>query len=125
MPAITDHFKSVDLVGWFGTAYLYSFGWTLPISLTLGEAALARQRIAGLFSFTILASLIFLAGQLCCFTISSPGGILIGRILSGIGASTMISSIVISYEAIMQSLKYKSGATRGLYHAILRFAGPM
>ncbi|KAF2827038.1 hypothetical protein CC86DRAFT_466786 [Ophiobolus disseminans] len=91
MPPITDTFNSVKMIGWYGSCYFLAVGVTYPTfsSLYQGLAPALRHWSSWILISTSMAT--FIAGGLCSYLVSSNGGILVGRTLSGIGASGTLS----------------------------------
>ncbi|EEB88496.1 hypothetical protein MPER_13634, partial [Moniliophthora perniciosa FA553] len=84
IPKITDHFGSLDDVGWYGSAYL----------LTIAGLQLLYGKFYTFFSikWTFMAAIsIFEIGSLICGAATTSDALIIGRAVAGIGAAGMFS----------------------------------
>ncbi|KAH0165205.1 MFS general substrate transporter, partial [Aureobasidium melanogenum] len=83
-PKITDHFKSIDDIGWYAASYL------------LAKAALQPSfgRIYSTFNikYTFLVAIaIFELGSLVCATAPSSNALIVGRAIAGVGVGGLFT----------------------------------
>ncbi|KEQ64081.1 MFS general substrate transporter [Aureobasidium melanogenum CBS 110374] len=83
-PKITDHFKSIDDIGWYAASYL------------LAKAALQPSfgRIYSTFNikYTFLVAIaIFELGSLVCATALSSNALIVGRAIAGVGVGGLFT----------------------------------
>ncbi|KAH8896158.1 MFS general substrate transporter [Thozetella sp. PMI_491] len=78
IPRITDEFKGLEKVSWYGSAYFMTFGGCLP---SWGKA----YRYFPLKYTYLLALLIFEVGSLICGVAPNANSLIAGRAIAGIG----------------------------------------
>ena len=91
IPKITDQFKSIDDVAWYGSAYLLT---TCSFQLFFG-------RLYTFFSikWTFLAAVgIFELGSLVCGAAPSSTALIIGRAIAGVGSAGIFSGGILIGE---------------------------
>jgi MFS family permease len=88
IPKITDQFKSLDDVGWYGSAYLIT---SCSMYLVFGKLYTLLP-----IKTTYLVSLsIFELGSLVCAVTPNSLGLILGRAVSGLGAAAIFSGSII------------------------------
>lgn len=87
IPRITDDFRTVDHVGWYGSAYLMTW---CGFALQYGKIySVYNAKIA-----YIVAIVLFEAGSVICATSSTSPAFIIGRAVCGIGSAGIGSGSV-------------------------------
>jgi Zn-dependent protease len=103
-------------MGWFGGAYLLAFGITYPI---IRRVSLLSTGLSDYFKTELLrlsSILIFGVGSLCSYQILSARGVLVGRLLVGLGAAGLFPGL---------RTDYVFHAVSALCYIIGRFIGPL
>lgn len=126
IPVITDEFRSVRHIGWYGSGYqlanacmqplagkLYTFysSKVRTILPTIGPPQLSH-RCNQLVFLTFLA--IFEVGSVVCGTARSSAILIIGRVIAGLGAAGIIGGSNIIMAAIVPLPKFPAFAGVGL-----------
>ncbi|KYK54409.1 major facilitator superfamily transporter [Drechmeria coniospora] len=96
IPQITDEFRSLGDVGWYGSAYL----------LTLCAFQLVYGRLYSQFPIKViyLASLaVFETGSLICAVSKSSTAFIVGRSISGLGGSGLMSGTIALFASALPS----------------------
>ncbi|KAF5343451.1 hypothetical protein D9758_011824 [Tetrapyrgos nigripes] len=119
IPKITDHFQSLDDVGWYGSAYL----------LTTAGFQLLFGKFYTFFSIKwvyIIAISFFELGSLVCGVAPSSEALIVGRAVAGIGAAGIFSGalIIIAYAVPLQQRPLFSGLIGAMY-GLASVAGPL
>ncbi|KAF5343449.1 hypothetical protein D9758_011826 [Tetrapyrgos nigripes] len=119
IPKITDHFQSLDDVGWYGSAYL----------LTQAGFQLLFGKFYTFFSIKWVylgAISIFELGSLICGVAPTSDALIIGRAIAGIGAAGIFSGalIIIAHAAPLQRRPMFSGLIGAMY-GLASVAGPL
>ena len=86
IPRITDEFKSIDDIGWYGSGYLLT---TCAFQLTYGK-------LYNLFpiKWGVLVALgIFELGSLVCGAAPNSVGLIMGRVVAGIGTGGIFTGV--------------------------------
>jgi MFS family permease len=119
IPRITDHFKSLDNIGWYGSDYLLT--------------SCAPQLIFGkLYTFynikwIFLAALfIFELGSLVCGVAPTSTALIIGRAIAGVGSAGIFSGglVIIAKTVPLHQRPSYTGALGSMY-GIASVAGPL
>ncbi|KAA8645304.1 MFS-type gliotoxin efflux transporter gliA [Aspergillus tanneri] len=119
IPRITDEFNSLGDVGWYGSAYL----------LANCASLLSYGKFYNLFpaQWVFLAALgIFELGSLVCGATPSSVGLIMGRVLQGIGAGGILSggTLIIAATVPLRRRPMFQG-TLGAMYALASIAGPL
>lgn len=88
IPYITDQFKSLDDVGWYGSAYLLT---SCCFQLVFGKLY-AEGNVKWIF---LAALAIFEIGSVVCATAQSSVALIIGRAVAGLGSAGVINGAMI------------------------------
>ncbi|KAF2230548.1 MFS general substrate transporter [Viridothelium virens] len=119
IPRITDEFKSLEDVGWYGSAYL----------LTTCAFQLSYGKLYNLFpiKWVFLVALgIFELGSLVCGAAPNSVGLIMGRAVAGIGSGGIFSgaTLIIANSIPLNQRPIYNGVLGGMY-AIASVAGPL
>ncbi|KAK7049725.1 hypothetical protein VNI00_005756 [Paramarasmius palmivorus] len=119
LPKITDHFQSLDDVGWYGSAYL----------LTTAAFQLLFGKFYTFFSikWTYLVAIgIFEIGSLVCGVAPTSDALIIGRAVAGIGSAGVFSGalIIIAHSVPLSRRPLFSGVIGAMY-GVASVAGPL
>ncbi|KAI1857640.1 hypothetical protein JX265_011055 [Neoarthrinium moseri] len=119
IPQITDDFKSLQDVGWYGSAYLLT---TCAFQLMFGKLY-SFFSIKAVFLATVV---IFEIGSAICGAAPSSNVFIVGRAISGVGAAGIFSGaiIIIVYAVPL----HKRPLFQGLFGAVFGLAsvvGPL
>ncbi|KAI4246681.1 MAG: hypothetical protein LQ352_006328 [Teloschistes flavicans] len=118
-PRITDHFKKLEDVGWYGSAYL----------MTICAFQLAFGKCYSIFSVKIVflsAIAIFELGSLICGVAPSSTALIIGRAIAGMGCAGIFSGalIIIAYSVPLHRRPAYTGLIGAMY-GVASIAGPL
>ncbi|KAL8666226.1 MAG: hypothetical protein Q9168_007534 [Polycauliona sp. 1 TL-2023] len=118
-PRITDHFKKLEDVGWYGSAYL----------LTICAFQLAFGKCYSIFSIKsvfLTAIAIFELGSLICGVAPSSNALIIGRAIAGMGCAGIFSGalIIIAYSVPLHRRPAYTGLIGAMY-GVASIAGPL
>ncbi|KAL8729324.1 MAG: hypothetical protein Q9166_004821 [cf. Caloplaca sp. 2 TL-2023] len=118
-PRITDHFKKLEDVGWYGSAYL----------LTICAFQLAFGKCYSIFSIKavfLTAVGIFELGSLICGVAPSSNALIIGRAIAGMGCAGIFSGalIIIAYSVPLHRRPAYT-ALIGAMYGVASIAGPL
>ncbi|KAK6219186.1 dolichol kinase [Pestalotiopsis sp. IQ-011] len=119
IPRITDEFKSLQDVGWYGSAYL----------LTTASFQLMFGKVYTFFSvkFTFMAAvLLFEVGSAICGAAPSSTVFIVGRAIAGVGAAGIFSGVIIIIVYAVPL--HKRPLYQGLFGAVFGLAsviGPL
>ncbi|KAG5914955.1 hypothetical protein E4U53_004567 [Claviceps sorghi] len=119
IPRITDQFKALEDVGWYGSAYLLT---TCAVQLIFGK----------LYTFYsvkwvyLVAILLFELGSLVCGATPSSLGLILGRAVAGLGAAGIFSGalLIISRSVPLRQRPLYMGIVGAMY-GIASVAGPL
>ena len=119
IPKITDHFHSIDDVGWYGSAYLLT---TCAFQLMFGK-------LYTYFSIKwvyLTAIFIFEIGSVVCGAAPSSMALIIGRAVAGVGAAGIFSGamVIIAYAVPLVKRPIFTGLIGGMY-GLASVAGPL
>ncbi|KAF7185402.1 MFS-type efflux pump MFS1 [Pseudocercospora fuligena] len=119
IPRITDEFGSLDDVGWYGSGYL----------LTTCAFQLSYGKLYNLFNvkWVFLVSLgIFELGSLVCGAAPTSTGLIMGRVVAGIGSGGIFAGAVLVIAALVPLDKRSIfNGLFGAMFAVASVAGPL
>ncbi|KAL9126067.1 MAG: hypothetical protein Q9217_004825 [Psora testacea] len=119
IPKITDHFKALDDVGWYGSAYLLT---TCAFQLLFGKLytffSIKWVYLAAIFIFEI--------GSVVCGAAPSSVALIIGRAVAGLGSAGIFSGalVIIAYSVPLVKRPIYTGLIGGMY-GLASVAGPL
>lgn len=119
IPKITDHFKALDDVGWYGSAYL----------LTECALLLLFGKLYTFFSIKyvyLTAIFIFEVGSVICGAAPTSVALIIGRAVAGVGAAGIFSGalVIIAYAVPLVKRPIYTGLIGAMY-GLASVAGPL
>ncbi|KAL5121849.1 MFS sugar transporter [Pleosporales sp. CAS-2024a] len=119
IPRITDQFKALNDVGWYGSAYL----------LTTCATQLMYGKFYTFYSIKwvyLIALFIFEIGSLICGVAPNSTALIIGRAVAGVGAAGIFSGavLIIASTVPLRSRPTYMGLIGGMY-GIASVAGPL
>lgn len=119
IPRITDQFKALNDVGWYGSAYL----------LTTCSTQLIYGKFYTFYSIKwvyLIALAIFELGSLLCGLAPNSTALIIGRAIAGIGAAGIFNGavLIISVTVPLRQRPTYMGIIGGMY-GIASVAGPL
>ncbi|KAF9266280.1 putative efflux pump antibiotic resistance protein [Marasmius fiardii PR-910] len=119
IPKITDHFHSLDDVGWYGSAYLLT---TASFQLMFGKFY-TYFSIKWIF---IAAITIFEIGSLVCGVAPTSDALIVGRAVAGLGSAGVFSGalIIIAHSVPLQKRPMFTGMIGAMY-GLASVAGPL
>ena len=119
IPRITDQFKALDDVGWYGSAYLLT---TCAFQLLFGK--LYSQFSVKWVFLTALAT--FEVGSLICGVAPNSVALIVGRAIAGLGAGGIFSGaqIICAYTVPLEKRSIYTGLIAGTY-GIASVIGPL
>ncbi|KAK0610986.1 major facilitator superfamily-domain-containing protein [Immersiella caudata] len=119
IPEITNEFKSLPDVGWYGSAYL----------LTTAALQLLFGRFYTFFSIKLIyliAIFIFEVGSLICAVAQNSVTLIVGRAVAGVGSAAVFSGalIILAYSVPLEKRPIYSGMIGSMY-GIASVSGPL
>ncbi|KAL8745298.1 MAG: hypothetical protein Q9190_002556 [Brigantiaea leucoxantha] len=119
IPKITDHFKSLDDVGWYGSVYLLT---TCAFQLMFGK-------FYTFFSIKwvyLVAIAIFELGSLICGAAPTSEALIVGRAIAGVGSAGIFSGalVIVAYTVPLIKRPIYTGIIGAMY-GIASVAGPL
>ncbi|KAJ7735132.1 MFS multidrug transporter [Mycena maculata] len=119
IPKITDHFDSLEDVGWYGSAYL----------LTSASFQLLWGRFYSFLSIKwvyIAAISIFEFGSLICGVAPTSVALIVGRAIAGVGCAGIFSGalIIVAHSAPLEKRPMFTGLI-GTMYGVASVAGPL
>ena len=119
IPKITDHFKALGDVGWYGSAYLLT---TCSLQLFFGKLY-TFFKIKTVFLVSIF---IFEVGSALCGAAPTSVALIVGRAIAGIGSAGIFSGalIIIAYSVPLVKRPIFTGIIGAMY-GIASVAGPL
>ncbi|KAF7592084.1 hypothetical protein BBP40_000689 [Aspergillus hancockii] len=119
IPRITDEFKSLEDVGWYGSSYLLT---ACAMALTFGK----------LYTFYstkwvyLIALFIFELGSLICAVTPNSLGLILGRAIAGFGSAGLFSgALIIIAQTVPLNRRPIFSAMLGSIYGISSVAGPL
>lgn len=119
IPKITDTFKALNDIGWYGSAYLLT---TCSFQLLFGKL----YTYFSIKLIFLIAISVFEIGSLVCGVAPTSTALIVGRAIAGLGAAGIFSGalIIIAYNVPLQKRPVYSSAIIGMY-GIASLAGPL
>jgi EmrB/QacA subfamily drug resistance transporter len=119
IPRITDQFKSLNDVGWYGSAYLLT---TCALQLFFGKLY-TFFKIKNIF---LTAIFIFEVGSAVCGSAPNSKALIIGRAIAGVGSAGIFSGalVIIAYSVPLIKRPIYTGLIGAMY-GIASVAGPL
>ncbi|KAJ6473219.1 major facilitator superfamily domain-containing protein [Mycena sanguinolenta] len=119
IPKITDQFKSLDDVGWYGSAYL----------LTTASFQLLFGRFYSFLSIKwvfVSAIVVFELGSLICGVAPNSTTLIVGRAIAGLGSAGLFSGalIIVANAVPLASRPIYTGVIGAMY-GVASVAGPL
>nr|KMM68322.1 transporter protein [Coccidioides posadasii RMSCC 3488] len=119
IPTITNHFKALDDVGWYGSSYLLT---TCAFQLVFGKVYTFFP-----VKWVFLTAIgIFEIGSVVCGAAPSSEALIIGRAIAGMGASGIFSGalVIVAYTVPLEKRPIYNGLFGGMY-GIASVVGPL
>ncbi|KAF7340067.1 Major facilitator superfamily transporter [Mycena venus] len=135
IPKITDQFKSLDDVGWYGSAYLLAVAATqllfgkfytfLPIKVVF-LTAISLFEVRFLVLPSALPHLVTQVGSLICGVAPNSKALIIGRAVAGLGSAGIFTGalIIIAHSVPLAKRPMYTGLIGAMY-GIASVAGPL
>jgi len=119
IPKITDHFKALDDVGWYGSAYLLT---TCAFQLLFGKF----YTFFSLKRVYLVAIVIFELGSVVCGAAPTSVALIVGRAIAGLGSAGIFSGalVIIAYTVPLVKRPIYTGIIGAMY-GIASVAGPL
>jgi MFS family permease len=119
IPKITNHFHSLEDVGWYGSAYM----------LTTASFQLLFGKFYTYFSikYVYLAAIaLFELGSLICGVAPTSTALILGRAIAGIGAAGLFSGalVIVAYSVPLVKRPMYTGLIGGMF-GVASVAGPL
>ncbi|KAK4552984.1 MFS sugar transporter [Recurvomyces mirabilis] len=119
IPRITDQFKSIDDVGWYGSAYLLT---TCAFQLFFGKL----YTFLSIKWIYLIAIFIFEVGSAICGAAPNSTSLIIGRAIAGLGSAGIFSGAILIVTQTVPLAKRPTymGGIGGMY-GLASVAGPL
>ncbi|KAG9785692.1 MFS transporter, partial [Aureobasidium melanogenum] len=119
IPKITDHFKSLGDVGWYGSSYLLT---TCALQLFFGKLYTFFS-IKNVFLSSIV---VFEVGSAVCGAAPTSDALIVGRAIAGVGSAGIFSGalVIIAYTVPLVKRPIYTGIIGAMY-GIASIAGPL
>ncbi|KAJ7251081.1 major facilitator superfamily domain-containing protein [Mycena rebaudengoi] len=119
IPKITDQFRSLNDIGWYGSAYLLT---TAAFQLLFGKV-FSVLSIKWVFIFAILA---FELGSLICGVAPNSTALIVGRAISGLGSAGIYSGtwIIVAHSVPLEKRALYTGLIGSMY-GVASVLGPL
>jgi len=119
IPRITDEFKAIDDVGWYGSAYLLT---TCSFQLFFGKL----YTFMSLKWIYLTAIVIFEVGSAVCGAAPSSTALIIGRAVAGLGSAGIFSGaiLIVANTVPLKRRPAYMGGIGGMY-GLASVAGPL
>jgi MFS family permease len=116
---MTDQLGSLNLMGWYGIAYLLAMCFSRPIIIKLSTAyPYSGTHLISLFIFTV--------GSVVCATASGSPSLILGRALCGLTAHCAFYWAVASIKDVMHESKVEATTFFLIQlYGVSRLIGPM
>ncbi|KAK9489621.1 major facilitator superfamily domain-containing protein [Lipomyces doorenjongii] len=119
IPKITDHFRALDDVGWYGSSYLLT---TCAFQLIFGKFYTFFP-IKWVF---LLAIVVFEVGSAVCGAAPTSNALIVGRAIAGLGSAGIFSGalVIIAYAVPLHKRPVYNGLFGSMY-GVASVAGPL
>ncbi|KAI9778732.1 MAG: hypothetical protein M1839_007963 [Geoglossum umbratile] len=119
IPRITDHFKSISDIGWYGSAYFLT---TTALQPTFGKI---YKQFSVKTTFLVAIGL-FELGSLLCGAAPTSTALIIGRAIAGVGVGGIFSGalVILAYSLPLAKRPAAFGLIGGMW-GIASVAGPL
>jgi MFS family permease len=136
IPRITDQFKALNDVGWYGSAYLlticstqliYGKFYTFYCKRTRGLVVMTIANLHAAIKWVYITALfIFELGSLICGIAPNSTALIIGRAIAGVGSAGIFSGavLIVTYSVPLRQRPTYMGIIGGMY-GIASVAGPL
>jgi EmrB/QacA subfamily drug resistance transporter len=119
IPKITDQFKSLGDVGWYGSSYLLT---TCALQLFFGK----MYTFYSIKTVYLISILIFEIGSAICGAAPTSVALIIGRAIAGVGSAGIFAGalVIIAYTVPLRKRPVYTGLVGAMY-GIASIAGPL
>ncbi|EXJ53740.1 uncharacterized protein A1O5_12989 [Cladophialophora psammophila CBS 110553] len=119
IPKITDHFKSLGDVGWYGSSYLLT---TCALQLFFGKL----YTFYSIKTVYLVSIVIFEVGSAVCGAAPTSDALIVGRAIAGVGSAGIFSGalVIIAYTVPLIKRPIYTGLIGAMY-GIASIAGPL
>ncbi|KAK9483559.1 major facilitator superfamily domain-containing protein [Lipomyces starkeyi] len=119
IPKITDHFRALDDVGWYGSSYLLT---TCAFQLIFGKFYTFFP-IKWVF---LVAIVVFEVGSAVCGAAPTSNALIVGRAIAGLGSAGIFSGalVIIAYAVPLHKRPMYNGLFGSMY-GVASVAGPL
>ncbi|KAF3916666.1 hypothetical protein ABW20_dc0105089 [Dactylellina cionopaga] len=119
IPKITDHFKSLDDVGWYGSAYMLT---TCAFQLLFGKF----YTFYSVKWVYLIALFIFELGSIVCAAAPNSTALIIGRAIAGIGSAGIFAGalLIVAQTVPLEKRPTYTGMIGSMY-GLASVAGPL
>ncbi|KIW82936.1 hypothetical protein Z517_02179 [Fonsecaea pedrosoi CBS 271.37] len=119
IPKITDHFKSLGDVGWYGSSYLLT---TCALQLFFGKL----YTFYSIKTVYLVSIVIFEVGSAVCGGAPTSDALIVGRAIAGVGSAGIFSGalVIIAYTVPLKKRPIYTGIIGAMY-GIASIAGPL
>ncbi|KAK6532063.1 hypothetical protein TWF694_003226 [Orbilia ellipsospora] len=119
IPKITDHFKSLDDVGWYGSAYMLT---TCSFQLLFGKF----YTFYSVKWVYLTALMIFEVGSIVCAAAPTSTALIIGRAIAGIGSAGIFAGalLIVAQTVPLEKRPTYTGMIGSMY-GLASVAGPL
>ncbi|KAK9322000.1 major facilitator superfamily domain-containing protein [Lipomyces orientalis] len=119
IPKITDHFRALDDVGWYGSSYLLT---TCAFQLVFGKFYTFFP-VKWVF---LIAIVVFEIGSALCGAAPTSNALIVGRAIAGLGSAGIFSGalVIIAYSVPLNKRPVYNGLFGSMY-GIASVAGPL
>ncbi|KAK6357680.1 hypothetical protein TWF718_001988 [Orbilia javanica] len=119
IPKITDHFKSLNDVGWYGSAYMLT---TCAFQLLFGKF----YTFYSVKWVYLIALLIFEVGSVICAAAPTSEALIIGRAIAGVGSAGIFAGalLIVAQTVPLEKRPSYTGLIGSMY-GLASVAGPL